>query len=220
MPELSYTIGVVDLRQDEAAYFSKLSCRTEIRRAEKDGVTVHLYEAERPARVVAACRTMLKELLENELVPYDAEFDRLLEDTGHLLLVAFLGGEPVSFIVVSPQGSGARFDQPAAYLALSATASRSRAHCPNYLLLWEAVKLLKARNFSYFNLGLLEFTGSDDPAVARVAFFKRKWAIFERTERRAVSLSKYLYNRYLKRFGFVRQVVHRWRRRAGKGLLA
>lgn len=210
MPVLKYRIAYIDVTVASDELFRRISCRTEVRRAEKEGVTVVVHEhADRSAGLIAACRSMLEPLLAAERVPYDSSFDRLIAGPDNYLFVAYApDGSPASFITVEKQAKSEAFvGKKAAYLSLSATNQVYKALCPNYLLIWRAIAFLRERGFECFNLGLLVYENCPDPDLERVAFFKRKWHGEEYVQHETVSWPVYLYYRYLKRHRFAKTIL-------------
>lgn len=212
MPQLSYTIGYIDLRKSLENIFKGIRCRTEIRKAQKSDVRVTLQPLgeRRNEEVIKACQTLLRQLLREERIPYDESFDILIQDSTNYLFVARKDMCIVSFVVVTPATSNNFFARTkTAFLSLSATNRKYRVLCPNYLVIWDVINFLKSENFDYFNLGLLQFIGCPDSSLDRVSFFKKKWNVIERKEQSEASLQKFLYYRYLKRFWFIRELVYR-----------
>lgn len=209
MPKLRYLIGYVDLKSDLAEIHKAIKTRTEIRKAEKSGVTVSVARGGLDPRLAEGCKKILRSLLVREFVPYSDSFDALLQDEENMVFVATRNGEVASFILVMPTTRNAFFEsKKAAFLGLSGTADDQKAYCPNYLLIWQAITFLKDEGYEYFNLGLLHYLDAPDADVERVAFFKRKWNIIERTEEEECSLVKYCYYRWLKRYRLVRRAVY------------
>jgi uncharacterized protein (UPF0297 family) len=209
MPKLNYKIGYIDLRQDTEMLFSKIDCRTEVRKAEKSQVIVQVVEHGLTKTEQEECAYLLKRLLHEERVPYDQSFDNLLARQDVFQFLAYQGSKLVSFITVEATDRNQVLkDFKTAYLALSATAYEAKRDCPNYLLIWKAVKYLKEKGFEVFNLGLLGYIDSPDEAVHRVAFFKRKWCITEVVMDEQASVGKWFYYRFLKRFSGIRKILY------------
>lgn len=209
MPRLKYKIGYIDLRQEKDDFFTKINCRTEIRRAQKSEVTVQIITDGLTQHEQNECAQLLKKLLSHERVPYDISFDQFLarKDVFHFL--AYQAAKLVSFITVEPTDrNDVLHNFKTVYLALSATSDEAKRECPNYLLVWEATQFLKERGFDVFNLGLLEFKNCPDEAVSRVAFFKRKWNITEVAMEKNVNFGKWFYYHYLKRFKTLRYSLY------------
>ncbi len=208
MPALSYKNAYIDFSENEASWRSRLSCRTEIRRAAHASIRVsHL--SDRPHAVLAACWAMLRSVLASESIPYDPAFDTLLADRSLDLFVAYSGETPCSFVLFDPHPAHTYFPGHAtAYLSLSATDARFRPACPNYAALDAALSFFRSRAYRYANLGLLGFDGMHDEDLARVAFFKRKWGVIEVPERKECSWLRFAYYRYFRRFGAVRRFAY------------
>lgn len=209
MPNLKYKIGYIDLHDSKEDIFLSLKTRTEIRKAEKNDIRIVPYLEDRSEGVVEECIALLKELLVRELVPFSNFFPSILRDKNNILLAAYKGNKIVSFIVFSLNTKNAFFNGcKTGYLELSATDYNFKNLCPNYLLIWQAIVFLKGRNFDYFNLGLLEYDKSKDVDINRVAFFKRKWSVVERTEIEQTNFLRYVYIIFLKRFRIVKWLVY------------
>ena len=211
MPKVHYSLGYIDLTKGKDELFSRIRCRTEIRKAQKEGVRVTKIEGERKNELKEKCVAMLKSLLAKEFVSYSKSFDILISDTNNYLFIAQVNGEIVSFIVVQPKANNP-FDSKSktAYLALSATDDRFKGLCPNYLLIWEACLYLMNRGYDYFNLGLLNYHEVSDKMLEKVAFFKRKWDVKEKTESEKISLARYIYYRFFKNTLLVKKIVYRF----------
>lgn len=210
MPSLNYRIGYIALSPVLDEIFKKISCRTEVRRAQKEGVVVRVFHhEERSSEVLESCRAMLAPLLRSEKVPYDSSFDRLIAGPLNYLFVAYTKeGIPSSFISVEETALSEAFaGKKAAYLSLSATNSAYKALCPNYLLIWRAIEVLKEAGFDYFNLGLLFYEKCPDPDLERVAFFKRKWYSDEYVQHERVSFFVYVYYRFFKRYRWCKSLI-------------
>lgn len=205
MSRLSYKIGYIDLNQSIDSLFSALKTRTEIRKAEKSGVTIKIFNYVADEEIYNSCSAILKNLLKKEYVPYSSKFDKILRDKTNILLVAFLNNKVASFVVVSPEAKWNFFkDSKSAYLELSGTDDKYKNLCPNYLLIWESIKFLKNSNFNYFNLGLLDYDNCPDPDLEKVSFFKKKWGIKELSVNDDGGLMKFIYYKYFKRFRLVK----------------
>ncbi len=208
MPALSYKNAYIDLSESEASWRSRISCRTELRRAARAPVRVSHLPG-RPHGVIVACRAMLRSVLVAEYIRYDAGFDTLLVDPSFDLFVAYSGEVPCSFVLFDPRPLHSHFPgYMTAYLALSATDARFRPMCPNYAALDTALSSFRARGYRYANLGLLSFDSMPDTDLARVAFFKRKWGIVEVPERKECSWLRFVYYRYFRRFGAIRHLAY------------
>ncbi|MBU4217095.1 hypothetical protein L6270_04675 [Candidatus Parcubacteria bacterium] len=209
MAILKYTIGYIDLRSELTELFKRIKCRTEIRYAEKNNVSVQIYYGNAEVGVIDECRVMLKQLLKNEYVPYSKGYDLLLADPENYLLVAYRNNQAVSFVLILPKTANSFFGkEKTAFLGLSATVHSEKKYCPNYLLIWQAIEFLKSQDFIFFNLGLLIYLNARDSALANVAFFKQKWAISQTEITENCSMTKYVYYRYLKRFKFIRVALY------------
>jgi hypothetical protein len=209
MPQLKYSIGYIDLRPEINVIFDSIKTRTEIRRAEKSLITAKVFRGDVPLEIIKDCQAILKELLHREYVPYSPIFDKLLLDKNNYLFVAYQQDKVVSFILVNPQTKNNFFkDHKTAFLELSGTKDEKKSHCPNYLLIWRAIIFLKEQNFTYFNLGLLNYLHSPDQAIENVAFFKRKWNIQEQIMTEESGWGKFFYYRYLKNHLAIKKLVY------------
>lgn len=203
---LFYKIGYIDLKESEESLWDRVDGRTEVRLARKNGIVIELISG-RPENIQRRCAEILRNLLKSEVVAYSKKFDEIIGNPEKKLLAAFKDSLLVSFIVIGEyssddiKGRGAR-------LELSATDMRFRRFCPNYLLIWEATRLLRAEGYDYFNLDLLNYAGAPDPDLEQVGFFKRKWALTEIVRAEDVSLFKYLYVRFFKRFRLVKRFAY------------
>ncbi len=209
MPTLHSTLAVIDLHRNIENIESSIRTRTEIKKAAKSGIVVKTFSGNSSLEIQSTCILLLKQLLARELVPYDAIFEKIIQNPHNILMVASLNDTIVSFICISPKSKNPYFhDFQTAVLELSATNNEYRSLCPNYALIWEAIVSLKQTGFQFFSLGLLTYTDCPDPDLERVAFFKKKWSIKEIPQEESVGYFKYLYLKFFKRYRFVKQVVY------------
>ena len=201
----TYLNAAIDLSTGESDFWQKIDARTEVRMAQKSGITVELISDR--SRFMEKAVDLLKKSLLRVSVPYSLVFDEILKNEKYYFFAAIKNGELASYIVISEQENSA-LDGKTAYLQLSATDDVYKKLCPNYLLIYEATKFLREKGFRYFNLGLLSYQDCPDSDLESVAFFKRKWATFEFKQTESVSALKYLYLRFLKRSSFIKRMVY------------
>lgn len=205
MPNVTYLNAAINLSAGESDLWQKIDARTEVRMAQKSGITVELVSDR--LRFMEKSVDLLKKSLLRVSVPYSLTFNEILKNEKYYFFAAIKNGELASYIVISEQENSVLGGRTA-YLQLSATDDAYKKICPNYLLIWEATKFLREKGFQYFNLGLLSYQNCPDPDLESVAFFKRKWATVEFKQTESVGFLKYLYLRFLKRSSFVKRIVY------------
>lgn len=207
--KIVYSIGCINLDSEIKEIFNKIHARTEIRKAQKRGIKIEIIPKKPLFPLIKKrCKELLSELFKRELIPWSNKFDKILNDDNNLVFFAKKGSLIISFLIIDPDPKSLIKNQKTAYLSLAATDEKFKNDCPNYLLIWEAIKYLKENGYKFFNLGLLNYKNCFDPDLEKVAFFKRKWNIFELQRIEKVSLFKYLWLKYLKRFRFFKKIKY------------
>ncbi len=212
MPEIVYRVGYIDLAIPEQKWWDSIDARTEVRKAQKSGITVRFIEQAKDAAAIARCQELQQELFAREKIPYAKDiFGELLARPDSLLGVAELEGKIISCVLIIDQPDYSWEGGRIARLEISATDAAYAKLCPNYLLIWQAANYLRTKGYRIFNLDLLYFDNAPDPDLERVAAFKKKWALLEVERRGPVSWPHYIYIRFLKRFHFLKSLVYRFR---------
>ncbi len=165
---------VVDLSPEEKDLFRtfKPNARNSIRRAQKAGVEVRSIP-----------RELWKETFRQDLFPIMREtaerdgfesfasdyYETLLAELGDYLrlLVAYLDGKPVSWLITS------EYRGSAVYYFAGSTSQARKIFAP-YLLLWEAFRELKAAGNS--TCALTGIVSENYPQLANVTTFKRNFS--------------------------------------------
>jgi hypothetical protein len=165
---------VVDLRPSEADLLRSFrpNARNSIRRAQRNGVTIeHIPREEWTAIFSRDLFPIMKETAERDgFQSFDsAYYETLLRVLGdHLrLLVAYRDGVPLSWLITTEYRGYAVY-----YFAGSTHAARS-TFAP-YLLLWEALRTLKAAGNTA--CGLTGIESENYPSLANVTTFKRNFS--------------------------------------------
>jgi len=210
MPTLKYLDVYTDLRDDLDTLFDKISCRTEIRFAKKNGIIVKIIEGKKDPQIVADCVLLQRALLKRKMVPFPFIFKQMLEDEKNVLFVGYKDGKIVSFILINPRNATNIYlsDHKLARLELQGNDDEYKRFCAVYLLVWSAITYLKERGYEYLFWGYSHYINCPDPEFESVAFFKRKWNIVGHEVEEPTSLSRYIYFRYLRRFAFVKKIVY------------
>ena len=77
MPNVAYLNAAIDLSTGESDFWQKIDARTEVRMAQKSGITVELI-SDRP-RFMEKAVDLLKKSLLRVSVPYSLVFDEILK---------------------------------------------------------------------------------------------------------------------------------------------
>lgn len=213
VPKIVYYVGYIDLTKSQDDLWRDIDARTEIRKAEKSGITIECITGMKDPIIVARCQELQRALFARELIPYDeAAFSAICSDSLSMMGIARMNNSVISCIVVKEQPDISWKDGKVARLEISATDSNAAQYCPNYLLIWQMSEWLRQHGYKAFNLDLLYFKNAPDPDLARVASFKRKWAVTEVERIGHVSWPHYLYIKFLKRFSAIKKLVYMVRR--------
>ena len=204
MKKVLYDVGYVDLTLGTEALWKHINARNEIRKAQKSGVVVSTVKG--AGDDFLDCKVLLASLMNRRRVPYDKVFDEILQNKNNDVFLAKIGGEIISFIVVTQRSFGAE-GKSEAYLTLSATDEKYASLCPNYLLLWTAIEHYAHAHVHRFNLGLLTYRDCLDPDLQSVSFYKHKWITSSETREEYVSFFKYLYLRFIKRYRLAKTLL-------------
>jgi lipid II:glycine glycyltransferase (peptidoglycan interpeptide bridge formation enzyme) len=209
MTRIHYSIAYIDLSQGREEIFKKISCRTDIRKAQKRGISVEVVEKMFLNDITRKkCEELLKNTLRRKLVPYSKKFDAILKSSSNVIFLAKKNENVVSFIVLNPNVQPLRNNEKTAYLSLSATDDKFKNDAPNYLLIWEAICYLIDKGYKYFNLGLLNYVETPDKMLEQTALFKKKWNIMEIRREENVSILKYTYYKFFKNITLFKRIVY------------
>ncbi len=209
MPSVSYTLAIVDLTAPLAQYEQRLSkdTRKKIRQARKKEVYVVEIDKNNSA-LLAECQTLIKRHLAFIEIPYDQFYKNIVTDSMAIGYGAMQNGQLLSCYFVTKERASDIGPGDIAVGRAFAWDNNYPNERANYLLFWEMFLDLRAKGFSHFNFGLLQYMGCPDPALASVAKFKQQWGLREVTRTDYFSWPKFLYYRFLKRFHLVRKAFY------------
>lgn len=209
MLKIFFQLAYIPLEIPPDVWWSQIQTRTEIRKAQKNGVSVEFFSGVKTPELITSCLVLQEQLFERELIPFQKGiFQKILEHPDTIIAVAKKDGEIISCISIDEQKGVLYKEKKVGRLATSATNNLFSHLCPNYLLIWEATTWLRNHGYGYFNLDLLNFVDCPDPDLERVAFFKKKWAPEIVVRQTQFSIAHYVYVRFLKRYHVMKSFVY------------
>lgn len=203
MPIFRYTTALIDLSKSEEELWKSIQTRTDVRKAEKNGVTVE--RTERTEDVQAAYALYL-DMMRKKSIPVERSYQ--LDLKKGVLLIGKYEGKLISYIFLTPSKS---FPNALGFETI-ATQDEYKWTSVNSLLYWESIRVAKKLGYDFLNLVGVRYLDDSDPELKKLAFFKQKWGGEEKMMESEVSWSEYLYRKYLKRFSCAKKITY-WLRK-------
>lgn len=202
---IQYSTMLINLKKTEEDLWDQIgNVRTDIRKAQKNGVEIVLVPTEEDRReAFGLYLTMMKK----KFLPVEMNYS-LEPSKEHELIVAKYQWKVISYIRFHLY-SKIDLHGKAKICAFETIASDDEyKHLSvNSLLYWEGILYMKSLWFEYLNFNGVSYQyGGGD--LNSLAFFKRKWNGIEIQCISKRSLFSYIYWRWFRKYQFVRSIVY------------